>query len=173
MLISLYTTKVDIDKISMKVDNLETRFQETVTALSSKLDNLKTRSKFEATTNELITYLREENNNLKKQNELLTEKYFNSLLVASDVTQQVEELEHEKKSLIWASKLIQYERVNCYDNSEQHTQTTQFVDKQISKKFSYSDQAVIPKYPSSLDSCTVTKTLKRPHKRTAKNSRPK
>ena len=166
-------TKADINKLSMIVNDLETRFQEAVTVLSSELDDLKSRSKFEATTNELVSHLREENNNLKKQNELLTEKYNNSLLVASDLNRQVEELDHEKKSLILASKLIQYECTNCHGNSKQHAQTTQSFDKQTSTNPLHTDEAVIPIDCSPLDSCTVTKTLKRKYKRPAKNSRPK
>ena len=117
--------------------------------------------------------MREENNNLKKQNELLTEKYNNSLLVASDLNRQVEELDHEKKSLILASKLIQYECVNCHGDSTQHTQTTQSFHKQTSTNPPHTDEAVIPIDCSLLDGCTVAKTLKRKYKRTAKNSRPK
>ena len=56
-----------------------------------------------------MCFLRDENEKLKKKNELLTEKLNNCLLAGSELNIRVKDLQNEKESLVTAIKVLHYD----------------------------------------------------------------
>jgi hypothetical protein len=83
-----------------KIRNIEEKFNVKISDVLGVLDELKARS--EPVSERLVDVLLEENTKLKKDNDVLSGRLNNSLLVLSDLNIRIEDIESEKLSLITA-----------------------------------------------------------------------
>ena len=88
-----------------KIRNIEEKFNVKISDVLDDLNELKARS--EPVSERLVNVLLEENTKLKKDNDVLSGRLNNSLLVISDLNTRIKDNENEKLSLITAIRLIQ------------------------------------------------------------------
>ena len=88
-----------------KIRNIEEKFNVKISDVLDDLNELKARS--ESVSERLVNVLLEENTKLKKDNDVLSGRLNNSLLVISDLNTRIKDNENEKLSLITAIRLIQ------------------------------------------------------------------
>ena len=105
-----------------KIRNIEEKLNVKISDVLDDLNELKARS--EPISERLVNVLLEENTKLKKDNDVLSGRLNNSLLVISDLNTRFKDIENEKFSLITAFRLIQ-----CADKS--HVDSTVTAAEQL------------------------------------------
>ncbi|CAB4018992.1 Hypothetical predicted protein, partial [Paramuricea clavata] len=105
-----------------KIRNIEEKLNVKISDVLDDLNELKARS--EPVSERLVNALLEENTKLKKDNDVLSGRLNNSLLVVSDLNTRIKDIENEKCSLITAIRLIQ-----CADKS--HVDSTVTAAEQL------------------------------------------
>ena len=105
-----------------KIKSIEEKFNVKISDVLDDLNELKARS--ESVSERLVNVLLEENTKLKKDNDVLSGRLNNSLLVISDLNTRIKDIENEKLSLITAIRLVQ-----CADKS--HVDSTVTAAKQL------------------------------------------
>ena len=90
----------NVSQIDLQIKNIEVKLFNAIDTISKELNDLKSQCKNNCTDTAHMCFLRDENEKLKKQNELLTEKLNNCLLAGSELNIRVKDLQNEKESLV-------------------------------------------------------------------------
>ena len=101
----------NVSQIDLQIKNIEDKLFNAIDTISKELNDLKSQCKNNCTDTAYMCFLRDENEKLKKQNELLTEKLNNCLLAGSELNIRVKDLQNEKDSLVTAIKVLHYDNV--------------------------------------------------------------
>ena len=101
----------NVSQIDLQIKNIEDKLFNAIDTISKELNDLKSQCKNNCTDTAYMCFLWDENEKLKKQNELLTEKLNNCLLAGSELNIRVKDLQNEKDSLITAIKVLHYDNV--------------------------------------------------------------
>ncbi|CAB3996272.1 Furin [Paramuricea clavata] len=115
-----------------KIRNIEEKLNVKISDVLDDLNELKARS--EPVSERLVNALLEENTKLKKDNDVLSGRLNNSLLVVSDLNTRIKDIENEKCSLITAIRLIQ-----CADKSHVDSTVTEQLKSDDTNVFNQHD----------------------------------
>ena len=159
----------NVSQIDLQIKNIEVKLFNAIDTISKELNDLKSQCKINCTDTDHMCFLRDENEKLKKQNELLTEKLNNCLLAGSELNIRVKDLQIEKESLVTAIKVLHYD--NVMRPCKQAADKAEFIQtsKSCQCNFSSPDQATASDNIANTEAPGKVQSLHRKYKNPKKN----